>query len=165
MKNYIKENYTTFNQFITDFINANPMLDEAFAKQYRNGAVSMYIDFLYNLTYIKNYSHIDSNSPLKAQSDFIDKLIKGCESYKEMGSEFFNSIDYDKFNNWWDSMIEDWFHNMLDKDLYSAEKEFYSKIAYLDEPIEQSNTQANFLQNKKQEAMSVLRKHKSNNLG
>jgi len=165
MKTYIKENYTIFNRFITDFINHNPMLDEQFAKEYRNNTVSLYLDFLYSLEFIKNYSYIEQNSPLKTQCDFIDKLIKGCESYKQLGSDFFDTIDYNKFNDWWNNMIEDWFHKKLDKDLYEEERKFYSKVTYLDKPLDETETKANYLQSKKEEALSVLQKYKSNNLG
>jgi hypothetical protein len=62
-------------------------------------------------------------------------------------------------------MIEDWFHKKLDKDLYEEERKFYSKVTYLDKPLDETETKANYLQSKKEEALSVLQKYKSNNLG
>lgn len=156
MKTYIKENERTLQKMILF------LLDTKYEMAWKVNVFNPYIDFLYKLEFIKKYSWIDNNSVLKPQSEFIDKLIDLCEKYKDLGTDIKGVINSAKFKDWFLEMMGDWVDNNLDSVLDLAEKDFYSRIAWQDEPLENEEKRQTPLQKKKTEAMVALNKYKSN---
>ena len=155
MELYIKNN----DQLITSMIWS--MLDTPNDMDYKIVVFRPYMNFLYKLEAISKYGYIDNNSPLKPQAEFIDKLIDITERYKRVGDDLPSIINQNKFKKWFLEMVSDWIKNDLEQDLAIAEKDFYSRIAWMDEPLETKEKKHTPLQKKKDEAMSALKKYKN----
>lgn len=159
MKTYIKENERTLQKMILF------LLDKEYEMEWKVNVFNPYIDFLYKLEFIKKYGWIDNKSDLKSQSDFIDKLIDLCEKYKDLGEDMKGIINSAKFRDWFLEMMGEWIEKHLNYELAVVEKEFYSRIAWQDEPLENDEKRQTPLQKKKNEAMVALNKYKTTNLG
>lgn len=127
--NYIKENHKQFNlmlRLVVDESSANNWRDTEHITNFKNGVLSDYIMFLYNL----NFLNIQANNSLYNQYQFGLKLFSICDNFKKDGVQSFKG-GADTILQMLVVNIYDWFQNDRDIELKKQEKEFYTNLAFV----------------------------------